>query len=115
MNGSMADRPFSGRDRAQDRHRRSLQNERKRCRGGSRQLHPSDETTAVALRRSMTPDQVRGRRPDQVRGRLCDCGSEMACHPELARRHKIDIRFCDPHAPRPRGSNENTIGPRRCD
>lgn len=34
----------------------------------------------------------------------------MACHPELARRMKIDIWFCDPHAPWPRGSNENTNG-----
>ncbi|MDP3960206.1 MAG: hypothetical protein Q8Q26_09145 [Pseudorhodobacter sp.] len=28
-----------------------------------------------------------------------DRGSEMACHLELARRLKIDIWFCDPHAP----------------
>ena len=48
----------------------------------------------VALRRSMTYDR----------------GSEMACHPELARRLKIDIWFCDPHAPWQRGSNENTNG-----
>ena len=34
----------------------------------------------------------------------------MACHPELARRLKIDIWFCDPQARRPRGSNENTNG-----
>lgn len=34
----------------------------------------------------------------------------MACHPELARRLKIDIWFCDPHAPWQRGSNENTNG-----
>jgi IS30 family transposase len=26
-----------------------------------------------------------------------DRGLEMACHPELARRLKIDIWFCDPH------------------
>ena len=39
-----------------------------------------------------------------------DRGSEMACHPELARRLKIDIWFCDPHVLRPRGSNENTNG-----
>ena len=53
-----------------------------------------------------------------------DRGSEMACHPELARRLKIDIWFCDPHAPLSadckrnrlpgnawqRGSNENTNG-----
>ena len=48
----------------------------------------------AALRKSMT----------------CDRGSEMACHPELARRLKIDIWFCDPHAPWQRGSNENTNG-----
>ena len=40
----------------------------------------------------------------------CDRGLEMACHPELARRLKIDIWFCDPHAPWQRGSNENTNG-----
>ena len=39
-----------------------------------------------------------------------DRGSEMACHPELARRLKIDIWFCDPQAPWRRGSNENTNG-----
>jgi len=48
----------------------------------------------AALRRSMTYDR----------------GSEMACHPELARRLRIDIWFCDPHAPWQRGSNENTNG-----
>lgn len=40
----------------------------------------------------------------------CDRGSEMACHPELARRLKIDIWFCDPHAPWQRGSSRNTNG-----
>ena len=44
------------------------------------------------------------------RSMTCDRGREMACHPELARRLKIDIWFCDPHARRPRGSNENTNG-----
>jgi IS30 family transposase len=39
-----------------------------------------------------------------------DRGSEMACHAELSRRLKIDIWFCDPHAPWQRGSNENTNG-----
>jgi len=34
----------------------------------------------------------------------------MACHPEFARRVKIDLWFCDPHAPWQRGSNENTSG-----
>jgi len=48
----------------------------------------------AALRKSMTYDR----------------GSEMACHPELARRLRIDIWFCDPHAPWQRGSNENTNG-----
>ncbi len=48
----------------------------------------------AALRKSMTYDR----------------GSEMACHPELARRLKIDIWFCDPYAPWQRGSNENTNG-----
>jgi IS30 family transposase len=37
-------------------------------------------------------------------------GSKMTCHPELARHLKIDIWFCDPHAPWQRGSNENTNG-----
>jgi IS30 family transposase len=54
-----------------------------------------DETrTPEALRKSMTYDR----------------GSEMACHPGLARRLRIDISFCDPHAPWQRGSNENTNG-----
>ena len=41
---------------------------------------------------------------------IYDRGSELACHPELARRLKIDIWFADPHAPWQRGSNENTDG-----
>ena len=68
----------------------------------------------VALRRSMT----------------CDRGSEMTCHPELARRLKIASGSDDPHQsagkqspglfPDPphtwqRGSNENTNGLRRYD
>ena len=44
-----------------------------------------------------------------------DHGSEMACHPELARSLKIDIWSCDPHAPWQRGSNGNTNGLRRYD
>lgn len=39
-----------------------------------------------------------------------DNGSEMACHAELSKRLKLDIWFCDPHAPWQRGSNENTNG-----
>jgi len=58
--------------------------------GFSRQM----KRLPAVLRRSMTYDR----------------GSEMACHPELARRLKIDIWFCDPHAPWQRGSNENTNG-----
>lgn len=37
-------------------------------------------------------------------------GSEMACQLELARRLKIDIWFCDLHAPSQRGSNDKTNG-----
>ena len=58
--------------------------------GFTRQMKRLPET----LRKSMTYDR----------------GLEMACHPELARRLKIDIWFCDPHAPWQRGSNENTNG-----
>ena len=47
--------------------------------GVTRQMKRLPET----LRQSMTYDR----------------GLEMACHPELARRLKIDIWFCDPHAP----------------
>ena len=39
-----------------------------------------------------------------------DRGSEMACFRELSERLKIDLWFCDPHAPWQRGSNENTNG-----
>ena len=76
-----------------------------------------DGNTAAAALEAFTrqmkhlPREVRkSMTPDQVRGRLYDRGSEMACHPELARRLKIDIWFCDPHAPWQRGSNENTNG-----
>jgi IS30 family transposase len=61
----------------------------------------------LALRKSMTYD--RGSDPLMV----CEqttAGQWMACHPELSRRLKIDIWFCDPHAPWQRGSNENTNG-----
>lgn len=58
--------------------------------GFSRQM----KRLPMSLRKSMTYDR----------------GLEMACHPELARRLKIDIWFCDPHAPWQRGSNENTNG-----
>jgi transposase, IS30 family len=66
------------------------------------------------------------RLPARLRRSLTyDRGLEMACHPELARRLKLDIWFCDPHHsagkqspglfPIPphtwqRGSNENTNG-----
>lgn len=39
-----------------------------------------------------------------------DRGSEMANFEDLSRRLKLDIWFCDPHAPWQRGSNENTNG-----
>ena len=39
-----------------------------------------------------------------------DRGSEMASFQELSQRLKMDIWFCDPHAPWQRGSNENTNG-----
>ena len=42
-----------------------------------------------------------------------DRGLEMACHPELARRLKINIWFRDPYSPWQIGSNENTNGLRR--
>ena len=51
------------------------------------------------------------RLPAALRKRMTyDRGSDIACHPELARRLEIDIWFCDPHAPWQRGSNENTNG-----
>ena len=58
--------------------------------GFSRQM----KRLPASLRKSMTYDR----------------GLEMACHPELARRLRIDIWFCDPHTPWQRGSNENTNG-----
>jgi IS30 family transposase len=58
--------------------------------GFSRQM----KRLPMSLRKSMTYDR----------------GLEMACHPELARRLKIDIWFCDPYSPWQRGSNENTNG-----
>lgn len=49
--------------------------------------------------------------PAFLRGSLTyDRGSEMAGFEALSRRLKIDIWFCDPHAPWQRGSNENTNG-----
>lgn len=71
--------------------------------GFSRQM----KRLPASLRKSMTYD--RGTDPLMV----CEqttAGQGMACHPELARRLKIDIWFCDPHAPWQRGSNENTNG-----
>jgi IS30 family transposase len=43
------------------------------------------------LRRNLTPGQPRGR--------LQDRGVKMACRPTFARRLKIVIWLCDPHAP----------------
>ena len=51
------------------------------------------------------------RLPREVRKSMTyDRGSEMACHPELARHLKIDIWIGRPAPPWPRGSNENTNG-----
>lgn len=49
--------------------------------------------------------------PASVRKSLTyDRGTEMACHPQLAKRLKITIYFCDPHSPWQRASNENANG-----
>jgi len=48
--------------------------------------------------------------PVMRRSMTYDRGSGMACHPELARRLKIGIWFCDPHTRWPRGNNESTNG-----
>jgi transposase, IS30 family len=51
------------------------------------------------------------RRPAAMRKTMtCDRGTGRACDPKLARRLKIDIRFCDAHAPGQRGANETTNG-----
>jgi IS30 family transposase len=47
----------------------------------------------------------RNRWPDVI-----GIGGRMCRNTQLARRLKIDIWFCDPHAPWQRGSNENTNG-----
>ena len=39
-----------------------------------------------------------------------DRGKEMACHEERTERTGIKVSFADPHAPRQRGTNENTNG-----
>ena len=57
-------------------------------------LHKPPERLPAALRRSMTYDR----------------GFEMASHPKLARRLRIDIWFCDPHASWQRGRNGTTNG-----
>lgn len=49
--------------------------------------------------------------PESLRKTLTyDQGSEMALHETLSAQLKIDIFFCDPHAPWQRGSNENANG-----
>jgi hypothetical protein len=70
---------------------------------------PANLSTAAAALEAFSRQMKR--LPREVRRSMTyDRGSEMACHPELARRLKIDIWFCDPHAPWQRGSNENTNG-----
>ncbi len=71
--------------------------------GFSRQM----KRLPAMMRKSMTYD--RGSDPLVV-FRQTTVRQGMACHPELARRLKIDIWFCDPHSPWQRGSNENTNG-----
>lgn len=49
--------------------------------------------------------------PESMRTSLtADRGTELTCYPELFDRLDIDVWFADPHAPRQRGSNENTNG-----
>lgn len=49
--------------------------------------------------------------PESLRKTLTyDQGSEMALHKVLSKRLRIDVYFCDPHAPWQRGSNENANG-----
>ena len=71
-----------------------MQDGRQYHRGGAGTFSRQIKRLPREMRRSMT----------------CDRGSEMACLPELARRLKIEIWFCEPHAPWQCGSNENTNG-----
>lgn len=51
------------------------------------------------------------RLPREVMASLTwDRGSEMTAHAKFTLATKVDVYFCDPHAPWQRGSNENTNG-----
>ena len=64
---------------------------------------------AEAVRESIA-DTIVGL-PEQLRQSLTwDQGAEMAQHARLKVDTGLDIYFCDPHSPWPRGSNENTNG-----
>ena len=65
--------------------------------------------TALAALEAFTRHKKRLPR-EMLRLMTCNRGSEMACHPELERRLKIDIWFRDAHAPWQRGSGETTNG-----
>ena len=71
-----------------------MQDGRQYHRGGAGTFSRQMKRLPREMRRSMT----------------CDRGSDVACLPELARRLKIEIWFCEPHAPWQCGSNENTNG-----
>ena len=80
--------------RAQDPLSHLQQNARLHCRRGLEGFTRQMKRLPPLLRRFMTYDR----------------GSGMACHPELARRLKTGIWFCDPHTRWPRASNESTNG-----
>ena len=63
---------------------------------------------AAGLGWSMTCD--RGNDPSFV-CKQATAGQGIACHPELERRLKTDIRFCDPHAHTPSGHKSATRPP----
>jgi len=78
--------------------------------------------TTAARARFVPEEKEIAHRPEEVDSRqkklpqflrqsmTYDRGSEMACHARLSKQLKLDIWFCDPHAPWQRGSNENTNG-----
>jgi IS30 family transposase len=66
--------------------------------------HDADETFAAV-------GEILERIPEQFRRTLTwDQGREMARHHDLAKIYRIDVYFCDPHAPWQRPTNENGNG-----